>query len=171
MAEEQNINELDERTQRVIWRGLGVKSARQIAEETGLQPEDVLRIKNSLLEDVDILTINQRRQKVLINLETMAQDAQDQSVKAAPEFKAGLMNTAVAAMKELARQLVILQTESNTEVATLNQLRVRELMRLVDEAVLLSVKELSVRYDLDEDEMMTVFAENLRKSAERREIQ
>lgn len=161
---------LDERTQRVIWRALGTKSAKQIAEETGITPEDVLRIKNEMLEAVDVLTISQRRQKVMIQLETLANEAHEQATSAPAEFKAGLLNTAVAAHKELVRQLVVLQQEDDTKVTQLNELRVRELLHLVDDAVALSVKELSVRHGLDEDDMMAVFSENLRRTAERREI-
>lgn len=167
MAEEL---ELDERTQRIIWRGLGTKSAKQIASETGLEPEQILRLKNEMLEEVDILTVTQRRQKVLVNLETLANEAHESASTALPEFKAGLLNTAVAAQKELVRQLAVLQAEDNTKVDALNELRMRELLRLVDEAVLLSVKELAVRHELDEDDMMAVFSENLKRAAERREI-
>lgn len=163
--------DLDERTQRIIWRGLGNKSARQIAEETGKTPEDILRIKNEMLESVDILTVNQRRQKILVNLEQLSNEAWEKANSASDEFKAGLYNTAVAAQKELVRQLVILQAESTNEVERLNDMRVRELLRLVDESVLLSIKELAVRHDLDEDEMTAVFNANLKKAAERRELE
>lgn len=171
MAEEIRLNELDPRIQRTIWRGLGIKSARQMADETGLDAEQIVLIKKELIDNVDILTINQRRQKMMVNLEQYANEAHDAATNAPAEFKAGLMNTAVAAMKELVRQLALLQAESSAEVQSLNQLRIRELMRLVDEAVLLSVKELAIEHGLDEDSMMQVFAENLRKAAERREIQ
>lgn len=171
MAEEIRLNELDPRIQRTIWRGLGIKSARQMADETGLDAEQIVLIKKELIDNVDILTINQRRQKMMVNLEQYANEAHDAATNAPAEFKAGLMNTAVAAMKELVRQLALLQAESSAEVQSLNQLRIRELMRLVDEAVLLSVKELAIEHGLDEDAMMQVFAENLRKAAERREIQ
>jgi hypothetical protein len=168
MAEEL---ELDPRVQRVIWRGLGTKSPKQIAADTGLTPEDVIRIKNQMLEEVDVLTVHQRRQKILVNLEQLANEAWDRASTADPEFQAGLFNTAVAAQKELVRQLVALQAEASGEVERLNEMRVRELLRLIDEAVLLSVKELSIVHGLDEDEMMSVFNTNLKKAAERRELE
>ena len=164
------LDDIDERLHRLIWRGLGTKSPRQIAEETGLDASDILRIKNEMLDSVDVLTVQQRRQKVLVNLEIMSNDAMDRAATADDEFKAGLFNSAIAAMKEVGRQLAQLQAETNQEVDRLNDMRVRELMALVREASLLSIKEWSVRYGLDEDEMMLDFSENLRKAAERREL-
>ena len=162
--------EVDERVQRVIWRSLGTKSAKQIAADTGIPVEDVLRIKNEMLEAVDVLSISQRRQKIMIQLETLANEAHEQATNASAEFKAGLLNTAVAAHKELVRQLVILQQEDDSKVDALNELRVRELLRLVDEAVLLSVKQWSVAHDLDEDTLMAEFRDNLARAANRREL-
>lgn len=166
-----SADDLDERLHRIIWRGLGTKSPSQIAEDTGLQATDILRIKNEMLESVDVLSIQQRRQKVLVNLEVMSNDALDRAANAGDEFKAGLYNSAIAAMKEVGRQLAQLQAETSTELDRLNDMRVRELMALVREATLLSIKEWSVKHDLDEDELMIEFSENLRKAAERREIE
>lgn len=170
MGEAVAVQDLDERLHRIIWRGLGTKSPRQIAEETGLTPEDILRIKNEMLESVDILSVQQRRQKVLVNLEVMSNDALDRAATADDEFKAGLYNSAIAAQKELVRQLTNLVGEENEAVERLNDMRVRELLRIVDEAVVLSVRELSVKHGIDEDEFLGVFQENLAQTALRREL-
>ena len=69
--------EMTERVQRIIWRSLGLKSARQIANETGLKPEQVLAAKRDLLDSVDVLTLQEKRAKLIVDLQDIAQRVQD----------------------------------------------------------------------------------------------
>ena len=41
-------DDIDERLEKAIWKSLGRKSARQIADDTGLSPERVLRAKREM---------------------------------------------------------------------------------------------------------------------------
>lgn len=167
MAEE---IEITPRIERIIWRGAGNKSARQMAEETGLDPEDILRIKEQMLSEVDILTIQQRRQKTLINLEQISNEAWEDAKSVPVEFKAGMYNSAIAAQKELVRQLKDLQAEETGAVEKLNEMRVRELIKIVEESAVLTFRELAIRYELDEEEMTGIFRKNMLDVAARREL-
>lgn len=159
----------DERLERIVWKGLGIKSVRQIASETGLAPEEVLRVKNELLDSVDVLTVQQRRQKILVDLQEVAQRVQDDYDSSPMEFRAGLMNSAVSAMKTILVELNRTQKGEADAISQLNALRVKELLSLIDEVVLVSVQSIAKEHGLDEDELLSVFSENLESAAMRRD--
>lgn len=161
--------ELDARTERVIWKGLGIKSVRQIASETGLAPEEVLRVKNELLDSVDVLTVQQRRQKILVDLQQMAQDARDRTERISDEFFAGTVNASVGALKAVLVELARMEKGDTSKVEALNALRVKELLSLIDEVVLVSVQSIAKEHGLDEDVLLAVFSENLGSAAMRRD--
>lgn len=154
-----------DRVDRTIWKGLGVKSVRVIADEAGIKPEEVLRRKNELLDEVDVLTIQEKRQKLVIQLQQVAHQTQ-QDYEASPwEFKSGLMNSAVSAMKTLLAELNRAEKADNGKVEALNQLRIRELLRLIDVTVARSVREISASRGIPEPELMEVFQGHLSAAA------
>lgn len=157
---------IDNRIERIIWTSAGIKSARKVAEETGLKPEEVLRIRKEMLEGVDELTIQQSRQKLISDLQDIAQRTQDDYDDAPYEFKAGLMNSSIAAMKAVLVELNRADGQDQEKVTQLNNLRVRELVNLIREVVDISVEELVEKYDnLDLDEVYALFNGNLEKAA------
>lgn len=163
--------EISEREETLVWRGLGRKSARQMAEELGVTPERVMQIKRHLIDSVDILSIQEKRTKLLVDLQEIAAKTQHDYDNAPYEFKSGLMNSSVAAMKTVLAELNRADKADNSKVDSLNQLRVRELVSLVQEAVDTSVVEVAEKYDLDEDVLFAIFNQNLSKAAQRREVE
>lgn len=160
------VEEVDQgRIDRLIWQYVGRKSVREIAEMTGLTPEKVLQRKNELLEEVDVLTIEQKRQKLLISLDEIAQDAMDKAVSISAEFYAGTLNSAVAAIKTMLGELARMEAKDQGKVEALNQLRVRELLRLVDSTVARTMAQISKEHELDEGDLMEVFQGHLVESA------
>lgn len=155
-----------ERVDEIIWRGAGVKSVRKIAEETGLKPEEVLRRKNELLEEVDPLTIQQTRQRLLIDLQRIARKTQEDYDNAPFEFKAGLMNSAVASMKLVLAEMTRAEKADNTRVTELNALRQREILRLIQETVNNTLDEISESHNIDRDALQDVFQKNLVQTAQ-----
>lgn len=155
----------DERTDRLIWTGMGVESARATAERTGLKPEEVLRRRKELLEAVDDLTVVQTRQKLVADLQDIARKTQDDYDDAPYEFKAGIMNSAIAAMKAVLVELARADKNDEEKVNHLNALRVRELVSLIREVVDISVEEISEAYSIDKDELFAIFNTNLDKAA------
>ena len=163
--------EVDERIEKVIWKNLGRKSARQIADEAGVSPEVVLRVKRELLESVDVLTIQEKRQKLLVDLQDMAQRAQDDYDKAPFEFKSGLLNSATASIKAVLVELNRADKADQSKVDALNELRKREIVQMYIEVVNTAVTEACERFDLDESEVFDIFNRQLVSAASKRDTQ
>ena len=97
--------EIDPRLERLVWKSLGLKTVRQIAEETGLTPDAIFAIKRELYESVDVLSVEQKKQKFIVMLEEIAHDTKEDYDNAPYEFKSGLMNSSIAAMKTIMVEL------------------------------------------------------------------
>lgn len=164
--------EIDERIDRLVWRSIGRKSVRQIAEETGLTVEQVAFRRTELLDAVDELTIQQKRAKFLADLQEIADTARE-DYDSADDTDSGskLLTVAVGAMKTVLSELSKMEKASNSAVEALNMLRIRELVSLVQEAVNTSVPEIAEKYSVPEDELFTIFNANLGKAAMKREIE
>lgn len=154
------------RVDEFIWRYAAEKSSREIAEMTGEKPEYILRRKRELLEEVDELTIQQVRQAVTVNLHGIVRKTQADYENSPMEFKSGLMNSAVSAMKLILTELNRAEKNSNGAVEALNALRVRELLQLIDRTVNKSIKEISKRYNLEEAELSEIFQGHLMTAAQ-----
>lgn len=162
--------EVTKRLERVIWKRMGNKSTVQIAKETGLPVDTVQRVKRELLEGVDDLTIAQKKQKLIVELEAIAQEAREAAEDADDEFRAGLYNSSIAAMKAMLVELNRLEKADTTRVDALNEMRVRELVSLMYEVIDSGVPVAAERYDIDADELFQIFNEALVRAAARREI-
>ena len=167
MAEEIERTEDSERVRKLIWRHMGVRSAREIAELTGVPPETVLRVKRELLEEVDVLSIQEKRQRIIIELEQMARESRERAQGMNDEFYASGVQASVAAMRLVLGELKLMEKQDNAKVETLNQKRVQALVQLVRDAVDTSVYDLSARFDIDPEEMFSVFNQNLLTAANR----
>lgn len=157
---------------RKIIRGLGEKTPREIAHELGMTPEEVLVRKDQILNEIDVLTIEQKTQKLLHDLTMIANAAWDKAKNVSDEFYSGTLNTAVNAQKEILRQIEILERrrESNlSQVDQLNRLRVRELIRLISVVMDELVPYFEAKYGADRDEIEGVFLEKLEVESRRME--
>lgn len=161
--------EIDPRIERQVWKALGIKPLKQIAEETGLSRDQIIRIREELLSSVDDLTIQQKRQKYMISLEEMSQAAREDYDKAPFEFKSGLLNSAISAIKAVQAEVTRMAKADQSRVDELNQKRIRELVSLIREVVDTSVTEVAKAHDLPEDELFEVFNRNLEAAASRRD--
>lgn len=157
--------EIDERIERIVWRGLGIKSARQIAEEAGISPETVLRVKRELLESVDVLSIQEKRAKLTADLQDIAQRVQDDYDSSPWEFKAGIMNAATSAIDKVLKELARIEKQDTSKVEALNELRVKELLRLVDTTVSATLREISETHGIEESELFDIFQSHLEPAA------
>lgn len=157
------------RIERIVWAGLGVKSARQISEEAGIPPDEVLRIKRELLDSVDVLTIAEKRLKLIVDLQDISRKVQDDYDKSPMEFKAGLMNSSIGAMKVVLVELARMEKADQSKVESLNMLRVRELLLLMKETIEAGVTEIASTHGLDEDGLFEVFNAKLQAAASKRD--
>lgn len=164
--------EIDDRLEKLIWKGLGRKSVRKMAEETGLSVEQVAFIRAELLDGIDELTIDQKRTKLLVDLQDIADNARDDYdgiVGTEPDAASKLLTVAVGAIKTILGEMRQMEKSSNGAVEALNQMRIRELMRLIDLTVAKTFAVLSERHGLEEDEMYEIFQGFLKPAA--RELQ
>lgn len=155
------LPEVDDRVREQIWRLVGRKPLRVIAEELSLKPEEVLAVKREMLDSVDVLTIDQQRQQLMIEMRMVAQDSRRAAELTIDEYKAGLYNSAIAADKELLKQLAAMERKDSSAVEKLNEMRVRELLRLMDQVVRLGVVEIATKHGLDEHKILEVFQNRL----------
>lgn len=150
-----------ERVDEIIWKHIGLKSVREIADLCGIKPEAVLRRKNELLDEIDVLSIAEKEARILVELDGMARDMRERAANTIDEYASGMINSSVAALKTMLSQLDRLKKQDQGKIEALNQLRVKELLRLVDETVARSVREIAATHDLDETELMEVFQGHL----------
>lgn len=160
---------IDPRIEKTVWKSLGLKPLKQIADETGLSRDQIIRIREELLSSVDDLTIMQKRQKLIISLEEMSQVARDDYDNAPYEFKAGILNSAISAIAKVQAELARMAKSDQSKVEELNQKRVRELVSLIREVVDTSVTEVAAQYDIPEEELFEVFNKNLDEAARKRD--
>lgn len=157
---------VDPRVEKIIWRGLGTRSVRQMAEDTGLSPEQIFAIKRDLLSAVDVLSVSERKAKLLVMLEEMAHEALDRAANSSDEFSAGHFNAARGAMKDALTELNRQNKGEQEAITALNNLRINELVRLIELSVSKTFAVLSDRHGLSEDEMFEVFHSYLKPAAE-----
>lgn len=137
-----------------LWELVGTRTPKQIADELGLPPAEVVRRTREMLESVDVLTIEQQRQKLMIDVGRIARKAEEAFDNSLDERnKSGLLNSAVNAQKEVLRQLEKMETRNAEAVDALNRMRVAELVRLVETAVVNTLAELLP----DREDAMDVF--------------
>lgn len=138
-----------------LWELVGTRTPKQIADELGLPPAEVVRRTREMLESVDVLTIEQQRQKLMIDVGRMARKAEEAFDNSLDERnKSGLLNSAVNAQKEVLRQLEKMETRNAGAVDALNRMRVAELVRLVETAVVDTLSEID---PANYDENMKIF--------------
>lgn len=162
---------IDPRIEKQVWRGLGVKSLKQIADETGLSRDQIIRLRTELLDSVDILTEQQARTKLLKELEDMVYEVRDRAEKSSDEFYAGMMNSALGAIKAIQAERQRMSKENKDVIEHLNGMRIKELLRLVDTVVTRTFQDIATKYELDEEELFEIFRGYLIPAAEEMDAQ
>lgn len=157
------------RVTKYIWRNIGKKSAREMAQELGVSPEEILRAKRELVEEVDDLTLQVQKAKLVATLQELADDAQERSLRISDEFYSGTINSAVNAIKAVLVELNRASKGEQEAITQLNNLRVRELTSLLFEVVETAVPVVAERYKIPQDELFEIFNERLERAASRRD--
>lgn len=165
VPEERDLD--DERINRAIRKGLmSSKTVRQMAEETGLKPEEVLRKKTEVLEGVDVLTIQEKRAMFMMELSDMSREVRERAKGATDEYFAGMINASTANIKLLLGELTRMEKADSGKIDALNEMRRQEILRLIEIAVKKTFKTVSSTHGVEEDEMMTVFQGALFEAAQ-----
>lgn len=161
--------EIDPRLEKIVWRSLGVKSVRQIADETGLSPEQIFAVKREMLDAVDVLSVQEKKTKLVMTLEEIAQQTQEDYKNAPFEFKSGLANSAIASMKTVMVELNRTSKQEEAAVTQLNNLRRKEIVDYYVRVVDSGISEISEKYGISEDELFEVFNRKLEEQARRQD--
>lgn len=155
--------DVDDRTRRTIWRYMGTMSAREIAAEVGLQPEEVLRIKHEMLDEVDALSNEQQRRKLLADLQEVASAAIEKSKNVFDERNyAPMLSASTQAMKMIMGELNRVDKGVEDRIERLNQKRIEVLFTIFDVTMNMSIPEIAklTGYE-DEEELFAVVSRNL----------
>lgn len=153
-----------------LMRMVGHKSTSEIAKELGMAPHEVRVRINEMFDNIDILTIQQQRSKLLITLNRIVDQASQRidSIGGQVDDReyAAILNASTSAINVHLRELARLEKADTTQIETLNNLRVQELLRLMDAVVTSSVEELVETHDtVDYEEVMALFRDKLREEA------
>lgn len=164
--------EIDERIDRLIWRSIGRRSLRQVAEETGVPLDQLAFRRTELLDSIDDLTIQQKRAKLLVDLQEIADKARDDYDDEPDKDKGSkLLTVAVGSIKTVLGEMRQMEKADTSKVEALNMLRIRELVSLIQEAVDTSVPEIASEYGIEQSALFDIFNKNLGKAALKREIE
>ena len=161
---------IDTRLDRIVWREIGHKSVREIAEEHGLNVQDVFEAKRRILESVDSLTIQERVTKMITDLSEVVEIALAHSRIIGHDAEAQrnlgpVLTAATQASKAVIAQMNTMEKATSGQVEKLNQRRINALVTLVRETVDKSVEELSEKHGISAEEMFAVFNKHLVESA------
>lgn len=152
-----------------LLRHIGRKSVNQIAQEVGMKPHEVRNRVTELLDNIDVLTIQQERAQLLITLRHLADKAMQAletvDTSREPAGYAQILNAANTSIKVHLQELARMEKEDDAEVTALNNLRVQELLKLMDRVVVTSVSQISETYGLDKDILLEIFQDKLVQSA------
>ena len=155
----------DERIERYVWSRIGKESARDMAKALGVSPEEILRVKKNLVEEVDAISLEVQKARLMRTLQELADDAMERSKDISSEFFAGTINASVGAIKTLLVELNRTSKQDSEAVARLNELRTREILRLIDSTVNKTLDEISETYDLDRADLTRMFRGHLDREA------
>lgn len=148
---------------------VGIKSVAEIAKEEGVAPHEVRARVNTLLESIDVLTIQQQRTKLLIGLRGVVAKAEKRlsDIGDAVDDReyAAVLNALTGAVRVQLQELARMEKADDSKVEALNNLRVRELLKLLDSVVVTSVREIADTYELDESDILEVFQNRLVEAA------
>lgn len=157
----------EQRIQKFVLRHIGKKNAREMAAELGVSPEEILRAKRALLEEIDPLTIQVQKMKLLTKLQELADEAHDRSKSVSDDRNfAGIVNASAGAIDKLLKELNRSAAQDSAAVDALNALRVRELLRLIDVTVDRTLRDIAEEHNLDYEDLQETFNRHLRPAAE-----
>lgn len=161
----------DSNVDRLIWKYVGEKSMADIADLTGLSVEQVGRRKDELFQAIDVLTVQQRMTKILVNLAAIAREAEEAAAMAKAggneglRSASGLYNSAVNAQKVLLQQLERIRKEDTSQVDQLNALRIKEIAQMYGRVVDKGIERLVEVHGLDAGELHEMFMSLLPEAA------
>lgn len=157
---------IDTRLDRIVWREISHKSVREIAEDHGLNVQDVFEAKRRILESVDSLTIQERVTKMITDLSEVVEIALAHSRIIGHDAEAQrnlgpVLTAATQASKAVIAQMNTMEKATSGQVEKLNQRRINALVTIMQMTVDASVVELDDGKPHTAEEMFAVFNKNM----------
>lgn len=166
MSVANTANAVTDRELKVIWDGMLTKSVRELADATGLPVPVVLQARNDALEAVDALTVDQRRTRLLIRLQALAEKAEEEFESTTDaRSKAPLLSAATGAIKTVLQELRKMDGDSQTDIERLNAMRRREVVNVYRDTSEPFIAWLVDEYSVDADHAQAKYEELLSASA------
>lgn len=164
-----------EEVDRMLLRKVGVQSTAEIARELGVGPLEVRKRVNELLESIDVLTVQQERTRLLIELRALVNRATERLDQIGTglsdrEFSQ-VLNSTTQTIRVHLQELDKMESKDDEALQELNRKRVEEILRLMDRVVVSSVREIADAHGLDEAEMLDVFSARLVESAAEMDVE
>lgn len=161
----------DDRINQLIWKWVGRKSIRQIAEEVGLPVDEVMRRRREMAESIDVLSLEDEMQKALLEWKQVAALVLDKIDNVQDERNfSGIINSFNGLNKNIVAEINRLKNQNSEAVDSLNQMRVRELLSLLEETAGEFIPWLVEQYGVMEEEAGDKLHELLAKAAEKRDL-
>lgn len=154
-----------------IARYVGIRSPREIAELSGTTARDVIRRAEEMKDEVDALSIEAQISFTLRSLNEIAADAKTDAANSTDNRdKAGLYSAAVSAHAQSLKQLAALKKENDGAVAVLNELRMREILRLYDVVIEQGSRNLAKAHGLEVEEVKDFYLNSIVLAAKTMEV-
>lgn len=167
----------DERVRSIVWKHLGSKNAREVAELAGVTPDVVMRIKKDLLDTTDSLTVQQHQTRILKLVDETATQAiewaHDIANSGNPDRERSLgpiLTSANQFLKLATQMLKETEAKNAAQVEALNQLRIRELYDTVVLMMEFVTSDLVEDFGLDRETVGKLFEAALGKAAEKLDL-
>ena len=139
----------------------GIKSAEEIADETGLDPEDVVRRTQAIFDRVK-LTVENQLAKNIHQLSQIVNSQLDNIKGAKDEDVARLGNTAAASISRLSKEVEALRVLQERNTTDRDEVYARSFATAIDRALQRSIGQLKSRYpELEESVLGELLQVNL----------
>lgn len=148
----------DSAVDRYIASNLGRLTPRELAEQTGFTEAEVVQKANEYYDSL-VITAHQKRAKLLMQLEDVANEAIERGKNSNSRDSSGNLNSATAAIKALNKEI---DDAAKREVASQDEAYSRILVRIVEKSFDRSLGELKARFpETDTAEIESAFRKHL----------
>ena len=166
MTKELVVPEIEERIRRQVVRRLGTRTVRQISEELGTTPDVVLAVKQSIVDSMDALTVDEHVAKAFVDLqEVVGMALSEFNSTEDARSKAPLLSAAVTATKTTLQMLEKWQSRNQGAVDALNRKRQTELTAMLNRMSELAADSLADEFPHTREEVLKAMLDGLMTAA------
>lgn len=143
----------------------GNKTYEEISELTGVPALEVAKRTQEVLSNIGVLEIDQRRAKLMIQLEGIVNEVDSRKESASNRDLGALLNSSRSAIQTVLKELREIEKSSKVDVQQITSYQGKVLGEIVDIAVGHLRAELKERYNTDDSEMDEILQEGMSLAA------